>query len=394
MSIEIDYEIHELISRKREGTYWDFKQEYHKDNVRLLHDIICLANNIDNRDAYLVFGVADNGEILGVEKDFNRKNQEQFTSFLRGKKFAGGIVPYVILKTFQISNHEIDTLIIKKSDRVPFYLEEHYRHGKNSIFSGSIYTRIEDRNTPINLTADPLHTELLWKRRFGLIPNPFDRLKGLLIQKDKWKKNQRGFYFQEFPEFTVVENEEEKEKLERYVAPFYAFNQTNSSMTYSYYECKYFDTTLFGQQTIVLDSGRYETPVPEFGFIDIDKYHHEHLEYRYFIKDTLLYNLHIFLFDEDFDEARYSHRQFLEIIPIFISDAERDEFEFYIQTKLDEILSTLNAKLSKKLIFEYVEEDKIREKEINDRRIHIGSILVNELDKFRKINKEEDIYLP
>ena len=53
--------VFKLIDEKREGTYWDFKKEYHCNKARLLHDIICLANNIDNREAYLIFGVTDDG---------------------------------------------------------------------------------------------------------------------------------------------------------------------------------------------------------------------------------------------------------------------------------------------------------------------------------------------
>lgn len=38
---------------KQEGGYWDFKRQwYDKDHRRdMLHDIICMANNIENRDA-------------------------------------------------------------------------------------------------------------------------------------------------------------------------------------------------------------------------------------------------------------------------------------------------------------------------------------------------------
>lgn len=41
---------------KQEGGYWDFKREwYDKDHKQdMLHDIICMANNIENRDAYII----------------------------------------------------------------------------------------------------------------------------------------------------------------------------------------------------------------------------------------------------------------------------------------------------------------------------------------------------
>ncbi|MFJ1628404.1 ATP-binding protein [Marinilactibacillus psychrotolerans] len=280
-------EIMALIEEKREGTYWDFKQEYHKNKARLLHDIICLVNNINNRDAYLIFGVSDEVKILGIESDENRKNQEHFVSFLRGKKFSGGITPYVILKTVVIQQHEIDVLIIKKSDMVPFYLAEHFREGKTTVLAGSIYLRIEDQNTPIDSTADPLHTEQLWKYRLGLLPIPLQRLKKMLSKKDKWEENESGNHFEESPEFTIFENKEISESYDRKSAPFYAYNQMNSSILYHHYECKYYNTILYDTQTISLDSGRYHTPIPEFGFIEFGEYGRDNLDYRYFIKDSI-----------------------------------------------------------------------------------------------------------
>ena len=36
----------DLISRKHEGDYWDFKETHHENKADLLHDIICLSNNL------------------------------------------------------------------------------------------------------------------------------------------------------------------------------------------------------------------------------------------------------------------------------------------------------------------------------------------------------------
>ena len=109
--------IGDLIESRHEGSYWDFKQEYHQNKANLLHDIICLANNLDDRDAYIIFGVADNGEILGVENDENRKNQENFITFLRDKSFSEGYRPSIEYTLIKWNNHEIDVLTIKKNSR-------------------------------------------------------------------------------------------------------------------------------------------------------------------------------------------------------------------------------------------------------------------------------------
>lgn len=44
-------EILELISLKQEGSYWDFKKEWYEvgKQADLLHDIICMANNLGKR---------------------------------------------------------------------------------------------------------------------------------------------------------------------------------------------------------------------------------------------------------------------------------------------------------------------------------------------------------
>lgn len=44
-------EIKALISLKQEGNFWDFKKEWHSNNSDLLHDIICMSNNLVNKDS-------------------------------------------------------------------------------------------------------------------------------------------------------------------------------------------------------------------------------------------------------------------------------------------------------------------------------------------------------
>lgn len=78
--------VENLIQSHREDDWWDFKECHHEDKAALLHDIICLANNRVNHDAYLIFGVRDKAfEIIGAENDSNRRNQQHITDFLNGK---------------------------------------------------------------------------------------------------------------------------------------------------------------------------------------------------------------------------------------------------------------------------------------------------------------------
>lgn len=53
-------EIRSLLELGYEGGYWDFKSDYPDKNKKedKLHDIICMANNLEDRDAYLIYGAS------------------------------------------------------------------------------------------------------------------------------------------------------------------------------------------------------------------------------------------------------------------------------------------------------------------------------------------------
>ena len=117
----LENEIAELIERKAEGSYWDFKQEWYSNNAALLHDIICMANSPANRDCYIIIGVMDKTyDICGVSLE-KRKNQQNVIDLLRQKpKWAGGYIPEVYVKTVIINEKEIDVIVIKQSDNTHF----------------------------------------------------------------------------------------------------------------------------------------------------------------------------------------------------------------------------------------------------------------------------------
>ncbi|HHD1051222.1 helix-turn-helix domain-containing protein [Staphylococcus aureus] len=332
----LKHQIINLIQEKREGCYWDFKAEYHKDKVELLHDIICLSNNLSNQEAYLILGVADNGHILGVAGDPNRKTQEELISFVTGKKFAAARYPKVSLMTFEYEEKEIDVIIINPKGYVPYYLEKAETDKKSeknkTVNAGSIYTRVEDKNTPINSTASPLDTEILWKMHFGLYPSPIKRLQNYLLTPEKWMLNSTGYFYSEAPEYIVYENEEmaEKEDYSSLGSPFYAYNQTNSNTLYSYYEFKYHSTVLYSRQCISLDSGIYTTPVPEPGAINFNMHRDDTIYYRYFIEETMLYNIHLFMYKGDSMEEKFAMDKFVECVLVYKSSVEKEIFENYI----------------------------------------------------------------
>ena len=85
-SAELTKTIIDLISQKHEGPYWDFKRQWydeeHKGN--LLHDIICMANNLVNRDAYIIIGVDEENDYAPYDifDDKNKRSTQQLTDFL------------------------------------------------------------------------------------------------------------------------------------------------------------------------------------------------------------------------------------------------------------------------------------------------------------------------
>lgn len=141
-----------MVSLNKEGDYWDFKQTHHSSNslekAKLVHDIICLANNVRHKgDRYLVFGISNDFDAVGVENDKNRRRQSDIIDILRGAQFAGGIHPDVMLETIEINKKEIDVLTIKDTQDKPCYLEKHIKDKDKIILSaGTIYTRTLDAN--------------------------------------------------------------------------------------------------------------------------------------------------------------------------------------------------------------------------------------------------------
>ena len=83
--------VKDLLTKGYEGGYWDYKSDYPATNEDKLHDIICMANNLENRDAYLIYGVNDDGSVCGIEHSNKRYTTADLIKFLRSKPFAGDL---------------------------------------------------------------------------------------------------------------------------------------------------------------------------------------------------------------------------------------------------------------------------------------------------------------
>ena len=323
-----EHEILALIAKKHEGGYWDFKREwYTADHVSdLLHDIICMANNLLWRDAYIIIGVDEERDyaITDVSADPNRRNTQNMVTFLRDKQFAGQIRPEIEVQSIQLTaNGIVDVIVIKESRFTPFYLTKRFQQ----LSPYHIYTRIQDTNTPVDSSADLHIVERLWKNRFSLNLPAKRHAQALLADPDSWETEevfQCSFYHSVFPEFKIsYEYLDDRNGYE-----YYLFSQFNSNP--HWYEVQLFchQTVLFSCIGISLDSGATFTPCPETGFIHERDYHP--LKFCYFVKGTMRYILHEFFFHKETSrEASYANSRFMECILLFESESEKDEFMDY-----------------------------------------------------------------
>lgn len=350
-NFNLENEVLEFIKLGTEGEYWDFKQQWHSNNADLIRDIICMANSPANRDCYIIIGIKDKTyNVLGIDVE-NRKNQQNVIDLLRQKpKWAGGYIPEVYVKQVPISDKEVDVIVIKQSNNTPFYLLEDYKCQGNSIYKGAIYTRKGDTNTPKDSTANLYDTEILWKRRLGLLYNPSQRAKFYLIDLENWKRidgekdkfgiNRYFFFYKLDPDYTIhlkrvsdeddteIQNKPKDINDDTVGSPFYYLfsfcnvsyhtDFSNSEKVVLYYK----DIPLFSSPVESIDEGRTQIVPPEFSVNP------------YYIQDSFRHLIFEFVFTHwcrnYSEEARM---MFMRVIPLYKNDSEYNEFMSYIKDK-------------------------------------------------------------
>jgi len=324
-------QIKSLINSSHEGDYWDFKQAWYTENERLLHDILCFANTVHNKNCYIIIGVSDIGEVVGVS-EVNRRKQADILDMLSNIVFAGDNSPEVRVDTILLEGVEIDVITVLNSFRVPFYLKSKSKK-YNTIKEGYIYTRVGDKNTPISQNASIQYIELLWKKRLGLTQPPLEQIASRLENKSEWAINDETHYNIYRPEFMSLEEYDDDED-DRRKGEFYVYSQCNSKFLYKGLKIMCNQTVLKEFELISLDSGRYKTPIPTWGYVGHDEYGVNYkYSYKYFMMDSIDYKLKKFFFDSDDMEEVYAKRRFDEVILYFDDNKERLSFEFYAENR-------------------------------------------------------------
>ncbi len=342
-------EIIELLARGHEGGHWDYKSDYPDCSEDKLKDVICMANNLENRDAYLIYGANDDGSICGIEKTRHKSRMTSLdiVKFLRSKPFAGGYYPETEVRKLTIGQHEIDVLVIFNRKHTPYYLQSDY--GKNSdrskhLTAGTIYTRTFDGNTQPKETASVEQTEYLWRKRFGYDLTPFQRLLILLEQPKSWSEanwdTKRHSYNQESPEYQIIA-EESSDGYED-LAYFY----DNDTMFYSVLKLNYLSTTLYETELWYMDEGRCLIPAPEKKFLQNQK-----LFYYYIMMDSINGKLLPFF---NYGKYQCHNRVDLEIpVLLFRNQKEQIEFEYWV-TENENYITELDKQLTGNAIYRHI----------------------------------------
>ena len=197
-----------FIQLKQEGSYWDFKRQWYEKGheADMLHDIICMSNTIEHCDAYIIIGVDEENDYapFDISYDPQKRNTQMMVEFLKGKNFAGDIRPTVTVEHVFCGNYNMDVIVVHNSNHTPFYLKQSFR----DINAHYIYTRVQDTNTPKDVSADPSYVELLWKKRFGIDLSVKERLSVLLDDSKKWEcdwGNKKYAYHADFPEYQLIQ---------------------------------------------------------------------------------------------------------------------------------------------------------------------------------------------
>ena len=361
------------ISRGHEGDFWDFKQEWHKDMPALIKDIICFVNTVHSENCYLIFGISDDCRVVGMKQ--SRYELANIIDALSKLEFATIDVPEITLDTIVLDGIEVDVLTILNTDNTPIYLRKPY--GK--MHPGCIYLRKGDRNTPDNSNALFGDIEMLWKKRFRLTKPPLEYIKNHLNNPLEWNETQDCYYNIFRPEYVLEHVYDESDRDLR--AEFYAYAMTNEHVVYSSMVVKCSGTIVDNYQNVALDGGRYTTPTPEWGFLGKRLTENgPEFSYKYFLKDSFRYSLHSFMYHEENGEERYAHDDLMDIVLLFDSVDEKNEFERYVEYHIQNLRDRVDAQNE----YSYVRADSETETRFIIHRLRTARVLQSILKEYRE----------
>lgn len=367
-----------FLSQGKEGEYWDFKQEWHKNIEDLIKDIICFANTVHDENCYLIFGVADDLSLTGMSG--MRRKQADVLDAISNCVFAGDNLPSISVETVDYQGVELDVLIIYDTTKTPIFLKKSYGKMKQ----GCIYARLGDRNTPDNGNAEIGVIENLWRKRLGLTKTPLEYIFDALDNKLEWAESEYGYYNIYKPEYTIERAKKDDYEIVQGADEFYSYAQTNESTSYYMMDIKAKGTTLESYQIVNLDSGRLSIPVPEWGYIHLDKYHNDVIGYKYYIRGSRREQLMWFMYEPQSGDQRWAFRDLERITLFFDSEAEKNRFEKYVDYNKFELKKRIEASDE----FDYIVTESEIKTERYKRNLKTAIVLKEMLKEFKAEDKE------
>lgn len=391
---EIEDIVRELFYQETEGEYWDFKEkpyfyegqsekDKNKKKGDLLHDIICMANNMSNHDAYIIMGISDKPvEITGVKQFTKKWTQESYQDFLQNLSWAGDCVPSVELRS--IKNGNLEVLVVRKSTKVPFYLTQRY----NKVKENQIYVRKGAKNTAIDSQANIDDIEKLFKFRLGIIPFPKERVITYIDDTENWVKMKNSYeniswYYNPFPEFTIdLIDDPQNDELS---PPVYALIHPNARSSWQILRLRYHQTILLEFTSHYIDEYRGFSVQPKYNFLKISN-GFENIKlnstYYYYLHDSIEIKL-MYLLKELLEQDGDAWRRHLSLIPVFYSDDERKIIEKYIEENRTDILVEIK-KESENICLGYNYDGDEERSKWDKEEIAVTKVVKNILDEYRK----------
>ena len=340
--------VRKLIETRREGQYWDFKQEWYSNKASMLHDVLCMANNPNQCDSYLIIGVDDNCAITGTENDPRRRTTQMLNNFLRDKNFSGGARPELYVESIDIDNHRVDVIVIKNSDKTPFVLAEDYTDGDKTVHRNNVYSRTQDSNTPIDKTSDPIIVEKLYRKKFYMDSNPYKKFRHYLEDTDNWEQYDNidgGFYYVHDTRMTIeLTNKNDNNSYSDFLCKIWPSKATEYNTARLIYD----GIPIKEIRHAGLDDYRIDVVEPNCEYIDVSKVSKSVLaysKYYYIIKDSMLDRFNRFLLDKHYSygQSEFMLKKLSNYIIYFKNDAEKIAFDKYLESDIESVYERINS---------------------------------------------------
>ena len=293
-------QILKLIS-KREDEFHDFKQEWYKpsEQSEFIKDIFSFVNTSHHQDCYIIIGVDDNQNIIGLdENDENRRTQQQLIDWVRTWPTANYMLPPIEINSLTIDSKLIDVITIKDTKNIPLYLNKRYK----GVDAWQIFTRNKDVNTPRNDTSNFWDIEELWRKRFSLNQTIQNRYIEVLKDTKNWSyfvnNDQSGFLYNLNPDFHIIMEEDTQDRHEILA---YSLDCNRKNLSWINLNFNYRNITIDYTLGNHLDGARALIVAPHLSSLyDIDpKNRTGRLTYYSFKKDSLDYHLNRLIVDSD-----------------------------------------------------------------------------------------------